>query len=231
MFDPNDVISKNYGIIIGSKDVDGLKYASWLNDNVINFYYEILQQEWGQQHNASTSFTSVRLYNTQFVTALYTANKTYNYDNVSRWSKALTIDMSSLDLLIIPINVDNYHWVCAALWLKTKTIEYYDSLGRGGARGLCRILLQYVHDDIKQYHPSLIHEYDMSSWTISIPDDIPKQSNGHDCGVFICMYADYIIRNIDLHEGIYATFNRGIVATHMQNYRMRILLQILHYNR
>jgi hypothetical protein len=123
-FDPN-VISKNYGIIIGSKDVDGLKYASWLNDNVINFYYNILQQEWDQQHNASTSFTSVRLYNTQFVATLYTANKTYNYD--SRWSKALAIDMSSLDLLIIPINVDNYHWVCAALWLKTKKIEYYDS--------------------------------------------------------------------------------------------------------
>ena len=140
--------------------------------------------------------------------------------------------MSLLDLLIIPINLDNMHWLCVAIWFKKKKIEYYDSMIGGDTRGLCRILLQYLQDDMKQYHhPSVIHEYDMSSWTISIRHDIPQQSNGYDCGVFICMYADYIIRNIELSEGIYATFTRQIVAEHMMTYRMHILLRILHYNR
>jgi Ulp1 family protease len=33
---------------------------------------------------------------------------------------------------------------------------------------------------------------------VSIPKDIPLQTNGNDCGVFMLTYADYVARDADM---------------------------------
>ena len=35
---------------------------------------------------------------------------------------------------------------------------------------------------------------EIDSWTTLIPDDIPKQEDETECGVFLCMYAEYLSR-------------------------------------
>lgn len=37
--------------------------------------------------------------------------------------------------------------------------------------------------------------FDMSDWSIENAEHIPLQSNGSDCGVFCCMYAEFATRN------------------------------------
>lgn len=36
---------------------------------------------------------------------------------------------------------------------------------------------------------------DMTGWTLENVQKIPQQANGSDCGVFSCMYAEFITRN------------------------------------
>jgi len=38
-------------------------------------------------------------------------------------------DVFGLDVLVVPINLGNSHWVCGAINFKQKRIEYFDSLG------------------------------------------------------------------------------------------------------
>lgn len=38
-------------------------------------------------------------------------------------------DVFEKDIIIFPINIHNTHWTCAAVNVKQKRFEYYDSLG------------------------------------------------------------------------------------------------------
>jgi sentrin-specific protease 1 len=49
-------------------------------------------------------------------------------------------------------------------------------------------LLQYVKDEAKD---KLGQEWDTSTWTTSFPKQIPRQTNGCDCGVFALKFAEY----------------------------------------
>jgi sentrin-specific protease 1 len=59
--------------------------------------------------------------------------------------------------------------------------------------------------------------YDLSDWEDYVPNDIPKQDNGSDCGVFMCKYADYLSDRLDL------TFS----AADMPYFRRRFLKDLL----
>ena len=39
-------------------------------------------------------------------------------------------DIFKKDIIIMPINLGNAHWVCAAINISKKRFEYYDSMGR-----------------------------------------------------------------------------------------------------
>lgn len=46
------------------------------------------------------------------------------------FSLSLTqFDAFEKDVLIFPINIGNSHWTCAAINVREKRFEYYDSLG------------------------------------------------------------------------------------------------------
>lgn len=46
---------------------------------------------------------------------------------------SVQFDLFEKDMIIFPINMGNLHWTAAAINLKLKRFEYYDSLGDGGA--------------------------------------------------------------------------------------------------
>lgn len=45
------------------------------------------------------------------------------------FARAMQFDTFAKDKIIVPINLGNQHWVCAAINIKEKRFEYYDSLG------------------------------------------------------------------------------------------------------
>lgn len=42
---------------------------------------------------------------------------------------------------------------------------------------------------------------DLSEWKNYVPKDIPRQGNSHDCGVFMCRFADCVAKNAPFEFG------------------------------
>lgn len=57
-----------------------------------------------------------------------------------------------------------------------------------------------------------------TGWTKVNVENIPQQMNGSDCGVFTCMFAEYLARDYEI------TFTQE----HMPYFRKKMILEILY---
>lgn len=154
------------------------KHNAWLNDECVNAYMNYLSH----RSQNLTHLPRCHFFNSFFYTLL--SNKGYNYQRVSRWTKSL--DIFTLDKIIIPIH-RGFHWTLFVVNIKQKQLEYYDSFGGKNEECFTRIK-RYLVDKHQELHQKPL---DLSDWREIIPNDIPKQTNGYDCGVFTCQFADY----------------------------------------
>ena len=88
------------------------------------------------------------------------------------------------------VNVSGMHWAVAVIHMTEKRIQFYDSMSGSGDRYL-EGLMQYLKDEhmVKMGFPLP----DADEWELveSTPDT-PQQLNGYDCGVFVCMFCDFL---------------------------------------
>lgn len=130
-----------------------------------------------------------------FFTALGT-DQSYNYSRVQRWSRRIRVcnNMFQLNNIIIPINISNSHWTIACINFPNQRIEFLDSMGNPGTIFINN-LLRYLDDEHKNKlgHPLP----NIRNWSL-IPGNanIPQQPNSYDCGVFSCIYAEALSRNL-----------------------------------
>ena len=75
------------------------------------------------------------------------------------------------------------------------------------------MLAKYLREEYKTRKGS---ELDMSSWQL-IHAKVPQQTNGVDCGVFVCVFAEYCSRMADLK------FDQS----HMPHFRRRMVFEIV----
>lgn len=75
-----------------------------------------------------------------------------------------------------------------------KTIKYYDSLKRTNTNCL-NIIFNYLK---KEYKDKKNEDFDCSGWRLMNADDCPLQFNSYDCGVFTCVNAEYLARDVNL---------------------------------
>jgi sentrin-specific protease 1 len=199
-----------------------LKPRKWVNDEVINNFYLRLAQrdaDLAQEAAASSPRRRCHFFKSFFITKLLDEGMTnrYTYSNVMRWSKNVPgEDIFGLDKVFIPVNVSNVHWTCAVIFVQEKRIQYFDSMGGDGTYYL-KALLEYVKDEWKSKNqgealPNL-EEWKLVSTTI----DTPRQENGWDCGVFTCMFADFLSLGYPL----------SFKQEHITQCRERIALSIL----
>lgn len=104
------------------------------------------------------------------------------------------------------------HWCMAVIYMAEKRIQYYDSLNGRGTQVL-NILMRYVRNGDPYYTYTLVthirylqdesenkkkEPFNKEGWKLveSSVETTPQQDNGSDCGVFSCMAADYIARNL-----------------------------------
>ena len=124
-------------------------------------------------------------------------------------------DIFALDKIFFPINQGNQHWVCAVAYMLEKRIQFYDSMGGPGLSYLQDILryLQDEHQDKKKCPMPDVDEWELATCT----SDTPRQCNCFDCGVFTCMFCDFLSRDCPLVFG----------QDHVTQCRQRIALSIL----
>ena len=108
--------------------------------------------------------------------------------------------------IFCPINIRNIHWTLLVMDRKTNCVSFLDPLPDKSLHseivGKAKKLLSCIINETGLSFPHPIREYNLF---------YEKQSNKHDCGPFICAYAEKIstgkpIRNIDARRIRYLTY-------------------------
>uniref|UniRef100_A0A336K222 CSON013837 protein n=1 Tax=Culicoides sonorensis TaxID=179676 RepID=A0A336K222_CULSO len=180
----SEVIINKFNLRITRNDLNTLVGTTWLNDEVINFYMNLIMERAEKRTDLPKSYC----FNTFFIPTLMQRG----HSGVRRWTRK--VDVFSFDLLPVPVHVGGIHWCMAIIRMKDKIIRYYDSMGNPN---------QPVLDALERY---LIDEamdkkkitFDTSDWKKESIRDCPQQRNGSDCGVFSCMNAEHLTRNASL---------------------------------
>ena len=179
---PDEILVQEFGLRITKKDIQTLAGLNWLNDEVVNFYMNLLIVRGGNK-----GFPSVYAMNTFFYPKLVSSG----HSSLKRWTRK--IDIFAKDLIVIPIHLE-IHWCMSIIDFRKKSICYYDSMGSPNYKCL-QVLQQYLYDESMDKKKK---SFDFVNWNFECVKNIPQQMNGSDCGVFSCMFAEYICANRSL---------------------------------
>ncbi len=199
------IIEKN-NIEITRDKASCLHDREWLNDEVINFYMQILHDQ----------YPRVYLWNSFFWLKLSSDGQGYNYKSVQRWTSRKKIDLFSFDRVIFPMNIGKNHWALGLVDLKDKAIMYYDSLAEGTVhKSFAGHIKKYLADEWKDKKKGEeTPDFDAFETRLVYP---PQQSNSFDCGVFTCMNAECLSAGRD-----WIDFDQNLIP----DMRRKMLLQI-----
>ncbi|CAG9534952.1 unnamed protein product [Cercopithifilaria johnstoni] len=186
---------------ITRKDLLTLKGLDWLNDEVVNFYMNLICERSKNDANLPKAYA--------FNSFFYSTLSTKGYASVRRWTRK--IDVFSYEILLIPVHL-GAHWCLAVIDFKNRIIDYYDSMGGSNDRCL-DILSEYLCEESLDKKKQ---EFDLSGWQLMNRYDIPQQMNGSDCGMFACKFAEYASRRAQI------SFNQE----HMPYFRERMVFEI-----
>ncbi|KAM9582807.1 sentrin-specific protease 2 isoform 5-T6 [Trichechus inunguis] len=200
----DEILSSAFKLRITRGDIQTLRNYHWLNDEVINFYMNLLVER-----NKKQGYPALHAFSTFF----YPKLRSGGYQAVKRWTKG--VNLFEQELILVPIH-RKVHWSLVVIDLRKKCLKYLDSMGQKGHR-ICEILLQYLQDESKTKRNT---DVNLSEWThySMKPHEIPQQLNGSDCGMFTCKYADYISRDKPI------TFTQH----QMPVFRKKMVWEILH---
>lgn len=154
------------------KNIKTLNDRTWLNDEVINTYMELLTSK------------KVFCWNTFFWLKL--SSNGYSYNSVRKWATKKGVNIGKLDRMLVPMNIGKNHWALGIVDFKRKTIAYYDSLAPNTVHsGFVEFITKYIADEVGPIQFSNL---------LVAP---PQQSNSFDCGVFTCMIAECLAAGRD----------------------------------
>ncbi|XP_077260893.1 sentrin-specific protease 1-like [Temnothorax americanus] len=174
------VVVESFRLKLTQKDLHTMVGLNWLNDEVINFYMNLLIA----RGTSSNKYPKVHAMNTFFYPKLLSSG----HSSLKRWTRK--VDIFAQDLIIIPIHL-NVHWCMSIVDFRDKTIVYYDSMGGDNSQCLATLKLYLQDESLDKKKQS----YDMSDWEFYSAMNISQQMNGSDCGVFSCMFAEYVCAN------------------------------------
>lgn len=195
------ILVENFGLQIKRRDIQTLKGLNWLNDEVINFYMNLIMER-GKIEN----MPKVYAFNTFFYPKLLSSG----HSSLKRWTKK--VDIFSHDMVLVPVHL-GMHWCMSVMDFRNKQVRYYDSMGSPNDRCLQALLSYLEAESLDKKKKS----YDTSDWEQVNVDDIPQQMNGSDCGVFSCMFAEHLARDCPIL----------FTQDHMPYFRRKMILEIL----
>lgn len=186
-----------------------------LSCEIMNCCMSLLQQRMDalrdQGHGAKyvfmpTSFyVSLYPYVPQLQAHMYTYSGGQKYTRVK--AKNTKFNMQGIASIFeakkvfVPVHVSRpLHWTLAVIDMGQRSFTYYCSAGgEGSARGqeVLRNLKKFLVDVKRDVHMHcgsdvVAQFHDIESWPLHHARNAPQQSNGVDCGVFVCKYAELI---------------------------------------
>ena len=204
-FPRTEVLAEHEGenLEVKRSDFETLQHGAWLNDEVINVYLRLIKdRQMSDAEGGDGALPRVHLFSTLFYAKLVNGG-VYNYKGVSRWTRQKRLRSSGLpgdcvlgnDLIIVPLH-QSVHWTLAAIDMRAKRITFYDPVHRDDILRALTHLQTWLQDESQD---KLKTDFDFDGWEfIERPQDegehVPSQLNGYDCGVFMCIFANYLAR-------------------------------------
>ena len=96
----DEVLIQKFNVDLKRRDLLCLEPATWLNDEVINFWFQLLDD----RDQKAEGFGRSHFFSSFFYTKL-TERGSYNFANVRRWTRKF--DLFSRDKVFVPVNVSN----------------------------------------------------------------------------------------------------------------------------
>ncbi|XP_010449881.1 PREDICTED: ubiquitin-like-specific protease ESD4 [Camelina sativa] len=201
---------ENSNIDISGETLQCLTPSSWLNDEVINVYLELLKE---RETREPKKYLKCHFFNTFFYKKLV-SDSGYNFKAVRRWTtqRKLGYALIDCDMIFVPVH-RGVHWTLAVINNRDSKLLYLDSLN-GVDPMILNALAKYMDDEAKEKSGKNI---DVNSWDMEFVEDLPQQKNGYDCGMFMLKYIDFFSRGLGL------CFSQE----HMPYFRLRTAKEIL----
>lgn len=188
-------------ITLQRRDMASLRDKRWLNDEVMNAFVALInarntkafsRSERNQHGCWRPSRPRTYVFNTFFYTRLLRSG--YDYDGVKRWPRRANIDVASLDLVLVPVNIENVHWVLAAIDARQRMFLYMDSMHNPDSTEVLNTLRTWYSDELAVTKGAEgLERIDIKSWgSLENPEWVPQQRDSGSCGVFSMYMADYL---------------------------------------
>lgn len=179
-----------FGIEMLHHDILTLSDGKWLNDKVIDFYLRLIMD---QVNGADCKPGEQKIH--VFSTFFYSTLSKRGYQGVARWAKRAKVDVSKLDYLFVPVNLNQMHWTLAYVDNVNRRFVYVDSL-YGTGDDILMSLMDYMTQETERVHGKDMNGIDYTLYDMESEAQGPKQQNGFDCGVFTCSAVAALGRNL-----------------------------------
>jgi Ulp1 family protease len=191
-----EILATIHRVQLKRRDIRTLQPGEWLNDHVINAYLGLLIDAAEGQVMLNQRTRSSFAFSTFFHSVLLDGESEFDFASVERWTqahgnRAQGVDLFSMDMVFVPVNIGRMHWALAVIKMRQKRIEYYDSLHKDGRRTLEGLFLYLQAEHLSHK----LEPMDTAGWQLENVCSIPRQTNGCDCGVFLCTFAECLLFN------------------------------------
>jgi len=189
-------------------DIRRLNGEAWLNDELINSYVALVNHRDGfararsaaarLQHGASpdcapppADLPRTFMFNTYLHSRLSERVGLYDYDGVRRWGLKLGLQLGDVDIILVPVNLHETHWVLVKIDIARRTFVYCDSFAGSDERFVVAPLQKWLADEVAaRLGADAARQWAVPEWCIECYVDMPRQTDGGSCGVFVLGAAD-----------------------------------------
>ncbi|XP_014662435.1 PREDICTED: sentrin-specific protease 8-like [Priapulus caudatus] len=210
----DDVVLSFHDSLLRVSDVHLLSGPYWLNDNIIGFAFEFIENVLCKDCSGIFSFISPQV--TQFIKLV---NEPGELDAFLE-----PLSLSTKKFVALAVNdsesrsdVGGSHWSLLVLDVDSGVFRHYDSSSQhnhDAARLLARQLARYMRIVSDRF----------------VEEEMPQQRNGYDCGVYAIAVAEELCKS-EMHIGDVGSANlASITPSYVESCRQRLrkLISELH---
>ncbi|KAI0498071.1 hypothetical protein KFK09_021312 [Dendrobium nobile] len=178
--DMSDTIYTAGNIQIFRSQIDELLTDQYLDDNHIDAFASLLVEKNKLRPGLYQPFI--------YVSSLHWASTKYDMESKQYVSHINKDAVNASNFLLLPVN-DSEHWTLLVAYLKKATWYFFDSLPNPMHRAVLPLVIDHLHDETQGCFQS-----DIRSWKVLETEGVPTQTNGFDCGMFVCKYMENVIQ-------------------------------------
>lgn len=212
----------NGRISINSEDMNELwfdpniPHGHWLKNSIMDVYFFMIRER-----SLTPGYPKIYILQSMFFKTYQKSKETGKSPRLFHTTKrsealerTLPSDLDTYDLIFLPINIGNSHWILAVADMRheTKTITIYDSFQEKYTH------LAELSKEVINY-AFLLRELPPIEFEIDTTKHSNVQTNMYDCGVFVLQNVNYLSQNKPLDD---------VVQQNMRYFRLQIAYEIAH---